>query len=125
MLATAISRRALIVEDDKSGCEVLMKVLGKLGHTVDCASTVHVALRKLTSFQPTHILLDLMLPDGNGAEVLEQIRKDNLPIKVAVITAVSEGRFWEEAVRHRPDVIFRKPWNLEQIKNWLVEVDPE
>jgi DNA-binding response OmpR family regulator len=123
--AAAVTCRTLIVEDDLAGCEVLMRVLHHLGHTAECARTVHQALRQFERFKPTHVLLDLMLPDGYGSELLALIRKRNLPVKVAVVTAVGPGRVWDEAMSHRPDLVIRKPWDLAELKAFLVQEDED
>ena len=119
MVAAMLSCRTLVVEDDREACEVLTKVLTLLGHQVDCARTIHQALRQCKTFAPTHVLLDLMLPDGSGAELLAFIRDNKLPIKVALVTAAGPGQYWDEAMRHAPDAVFRKPWDLNQLKAWL------
>jgi len=124
MLAAAVSCRTLVVEDDKAGCEVLVKALKLLGHEVQCATTVFKALRLLESFRPSHVLLDLMLPDGNGAEVIRYIREKQWPMRVAVITAAeSPSRYWDEAVKYHPDALFKKPWNLNDLKAWMTRSD--
>ncbi len=117
--AAAIACRTLVVEDDPAGCEILVKVLRHLGHHPECATTVHHALRLFKQFQPSHVLLDLMLPDGNGAELLEYIRRNKLRVRVAVITAAGPGRFWDEAMRHNPDAVFKKPWDLNELRAFL------
>src|SRR5262249_28848279 len=119
MLAQAVSCRTLVVEDDPSGREILITVLSRLGHEVETAKTVHQALRLLETFKPTHMLLDLMLPDGSGAELLEKVREEKLPVKVALVTGAGSTRFWDEAIKHSPDAVFRKPWNLSELKAWL------
>jgi len=121
--AAAVACRTLVVEDDPAGCEVLIKVLRHLGHHAECARTVHQSLRMFKLFNPSHVLLDLMLPDGNGAELLEYIRTNKLPTRVAVITAAGPGRFLDEAMRHHPDAVFKKPWDLDEIRAFLQNGD--
>jgi len=121
--AASTACRALVVEDDHNGSEVLCKVLELFGHQVQCTATVHQALRALERYKPTVVLLDLMLPDGTGGEVLEYIRAHNLPIKVGVVTAAGRGsRDWEAAMKHNPDAVFRKPWDVNELKAWLATV---
>ena len=123
MVVAAVSCRTLVVEDDPWACEILTKVITALGHEVECVRTVHRAMRRLKSYQPTHILLDLMLPDGNGAEVLAFVRDNDMPIKVALSTAVAgSGHFWDEAIRHAPDAVFHKPWDLDELRTWFAGV---
>src|SRR5256885_4967863 len=126
LAAAAVACRALVVEDDKSGCEVLAKVLKLFGHEVECALTVHQALRAVERFKPAIVLLDLMMPDGSGGEVLEHIRRHKLPIKVGIVTASGpRSRDWDEAMKHKPDAVFRKPWNVNELKVWLASVVEE
>jgi DNA-binding NarL/FixJ family response regulator len=55
------------------------------------------------------VLLDLQLPDGNGVQILEMIHDQSLPVRVAVVTGVSDPiRLWE-ATRLHPDAFMRKP----------------
>src|SRR4051812_36978964 len=81
--------RTLVVEDDRSSCDALTKLLARFGYPVECATTLQQAM-DLLSWSPGCILLDLMLPDGNGIDVIRKIRDENLPIKIAVMTAVSD-----------------------------------
>jgi DNA-binding NarL/FixJ family response regulator len=61
-----------------------------------------------------------MLPDGDGAEVLALVRQENLGIRVAVISASGPSSgYMRDAMRHRPDVVFHKPWSLNEIAAWL------
>ena len=121
--AAATLCRTLVVEDDPYASEVLVRVLKQLGHEVESVRTVFQALRALERFKPTHVLLDLMMPDGVGTEVLETIRKRGLPVKVAVITAVGPGRLYDEAIALKPDAIFHKPWDLVRLRLFLLALD--
>ena len=118
--------RALIVEDDADTRDVLQKALRALGFEVSCAATVFQGLRQLESFKPSHVLLDLRFPDGHGTEVLNLIRADNIPARVALLTASGPGdRLWNEAMAFNPEAAFRKPWDLTQIIAWLKQTPPQ
>ena len=79
--------RVLIVEDDPDSRETLMELCRRLGHTCLAAPNRAEALAMLIHRPPDAILLDLMLPDGNGMEVLRLVRAHNFPARVAVVTA--------------------------------------
>ena len=121
--AAATTCRTLVVEDDPYASEVLVRVLKQFGHEAETVRTVHQALRALERFKPTHILLDLMMPDGVGTEVLETIRKRGLAVKVAVITAVGPGSLYDQALALNPDAVLHKPWDMVKLRLLLLSVD--
>src|SRR4051812_26259194 len=100
--------RTLIVEDDAVACQALVSVLRKKGYAVETAGSVGDALVGL-KWQPRCLILDLMLPDGNGVTVLRRIRKSQMPIKVAIVTGVSDPFALDEITDLKPDAIFEKP----------------
>src|SRR5689334_20824451 len=122
MPAAAIANkcRTLVVEDDRSSCDALTKLLAKFGYPVECATTFKQAI-DLLSWNPGCILLDLMLPDGNGIDIMRKIRDENLPIKVAVMTAVADPDLLEKVRDLTPEAIFQKPVNFVQVIRWLDE----
>jgi CheY-like chemotaxis protein len=118
----AVKRKTLIVEDDRVSRTALVKILEQMGHELETAVTVAEGLAKL-SLGPEYVLLDLMLPDGSGVAVLEQIRRDSLPIKVAVTTGTSDREMLEAVNRLKPDALFLKPLHLPDIARWLARPD--
>ena len=87
---TSETCRTLIVEDDPFSARALQLVLEKHGHHVQCASTLREAQQKL-DWQPEFLLLDLILPDGNGMELLRKIRAEHRPVNVVISTPVYDG----------------------------------
>src|SRR5687768_7817476 len=81
--------RTLIVEDHTSISVPLKMLVERSGHEAQVAATVAQGLAKL-AWQPCCMLLDLMLPDGNGVEVLRRVRDDGLAVRVAVTTGTSD-----------------------------------
>jgi CheY-like chemotaxis protein len=96
-------------------------MLRRMGHEIECASSVGEALVKLEEWFPQCVLLDLMLPDASGALVLRKIRLERLPIKVAVITAVGKNSpTLRAALGYDPDIVFEKPLQHKDLIRWLV-----
>jgi CheY-like chemotaxis protein len=114
----AVKRKTLIVDDDRVSRTALVKILEQMGHELETAVTVAEGLAKL-NLGPECVLLDLMLPDGSGVAVLERIRRDSLPIKVAVTTGTSDREMLEAVNRLKPDALFLKPLHLPDIARWL------
>lgn len=74
----------LIVEDDPRIRSLLMKRLGELGYAVASASTGMEGLTKAVETRPQLVVLDLGLPDIDGAQVLSMLRAvSSVPVIVA------------------------------------------
>jgi two-component system response regulator QseB len=111
------THRILIVEDDPMTLRLLSAMLRAWGHEVSTAATLHAGLNQVD--RATHLILDLMLPDGNGVRILERIRAKGLAVKVAVITAES-GTALLEAGRYQPDLVLQKPVDVNKLLSWLI-----
>ena len=110
--------RVLVVEDDPDSLETLLKLCHRLGHTCLTATSRAEALSMLIHQPPDAILLDLMLPGGNGIEVLRVVRAHHFGARVAVVTAADSGMI-EEVERLKPDAVFRKPLDFAEVRRWL------
>ena len=112
--------RVLVVEDDPSSRRALTLLLRIRGFETTVAGTLHEAMQQL-QWGPGCILLDLMLPDGNGAALLEHIRQSQLPIRVAVTTGAANWPALLDYGRLQPDVLFTKPLDIDRVVEWLNE----
>jgi DNA-binding response OmpR family regulator len=78
----------LIVEDDHALSHLLVLALREIGLTTDVADSVIEAKRLLSRAGYGVVILDLILADGTGFDVLDFIRSEKLmPLKIIVITA--------------------------------------
>lgn len=77
----------LLVEDTPSLSLVYKTVLNKADHEVDCAYTLQEAQEKYAATPYSIVLLDLVLPDGDGQSLMSQIQRTNPDCCVIVITA--------------------------------------
>lgn len=108
--------RVLVVEDDPSSRRALTSLLKLNGFQVADVATAADAIACLSE-RPLCVLLDLMLPDGNGSAVLDHIRRLRLPIRVAVTSGAAD---WESMLQEsRPDAYFGKPLQFDKIVRWL------
>lgn len=123
MSAAATAVRALVVEDDPDSCDALVLALNAQDIEADCARTVGEALVKLErGLMPAAIILDLRLPDASGSLLLRRVHRDRLPVKVAVVTGVSDPLSLPDLVRFPPDRVFKKPLDFRQLAEWLKTV---
>jgi CheY-like chemotaxis protein len=88
------AHRMLIVEDEPASRYLMARIFSRRGWDVAAVGTVAEGLAALDSGpEPDCLLLDLMLPDGQGEDVLRRVRSDGLRTRVVVSTAVwDEGR---------------------------------
>jgi DNA-binding response OmpR family regulator len=107
-------RRLLLIEDDWRTQTALRKILSRLGWEVHSAMTVAAGLA-LLDLKPEAVLLDLMLPDGDGAAVIRQVRAESLEMKVIVTTGIEDRRRLEYVRGLQPDAVLRKPVELDDL----------
>jgi DNA-binding NtrC family response regulator len=79
----------LLVDDEPDFVAAAKEMLQLHGHTVESAERLEVARRLLGGSVPDVLLLDLMLPDGNGLELLDELR--NSPVKRVVFITGHPG----------------------------------
>ncbi|MEM7522985.1 MAG: sigma-54 dependent transcriptional regulator [Pseudomonadota bacterium] len=84
---TAPASSILLVEDTRSLSHVYQSVLDRAGYAVDCAYLAEEARAHHVGAQGRLVLLDLMLPDGDGLDLLREMRSADPTGKVIVITA--------------------------------------
>jgi len=69
-----VRRRILLIEDEESISEPLERALGREGFDVVTAATAAAGRERFREQSPDLVLLDVMLPDGDGRDVLREIR---------------------------------------------------
>ena len=79
--------KLLIIEDEFSLQEMMSATLRKEGYIVETASTYAAAVEKLGGYSYDCILLDITLPDGNGLDILEEIKKSGSGVNVIITSA--------------------------------------
>ena len=82
--------KVLIIEDSEEFSKSLLDFFNYDGHSTDLAPNLSSAYDYIAVSKFDIILLDIMLPDGDGRDFLKRIRKQNITIPVIVMTARSE-----------------------------------
>lgn len=103
----------MLVEDDRSARKALSLILRKKNFVLLEAGTIAEAMIGLTH-RPSWVLLDLMLPDGNGVEVLHRIREVRMETKVCVITGCN-CQVRDSALSAGADHAMSKPLDLDAL----------
>ena len=84
----ALNNTILVVDDDKNICEIVRLYLVKEGYDVKCAYAGKQALRMIEEEKPAAVILDIMLPEIDGIEILKQLRQTT---KIPVIMLTAKG----------------------------------
>jgi two-component system, OmpR family, KDP operon response regulator KdpE len=106
--------RILVVDDEPQIVRGLKVVLRNAGFEVQAAETVAEALDAASVRPPDAMILDLVLPDGSGVEVCEDIRRwSGLPI--IVLSAVGDEREKVRALDAGADDYVTKPFGTDEL----------
>ena len=82
--------KLLVVDDNEMNRDTLSRRLIRAGHTVDLADGGQVALEMIPAGQYDTVLLDVMMPDVDGFEVLRQVRESLSPEQLPIIMATAK-----------------------------------
>ena len=109
-------RTVLVVDDDRALRGLFTTVLSRKGFSVDVASDGRGAFDQLSTHTYSVILLDLMMPEVNGFELLERLKRDSPSLlkRVIVMTGVSQRQIDRVDTSQVWDVI-RKPFDIDHL----------
>ena len=89
----------LLIDDDRRLAEMVGRYLGQAGFSVQVQGTARAGLEALVECTPDLILLDLMLPDGDGLDVCRQIRqRGGLAARVPILMLTARGETTDRVV---------------------------
>lgn len=113
------SGKVLIV-DDQYGIRALLKeILQTAGYrTCEAANGVQ-ALSMVENEDPDLALLDMKIPGMSGLEILKHIREKSNDLKVVIMTAYGEIEMIEEAERNGALTHFSKPFDIDDILDFI------
>jgi DNA-binding NtrC family response regulator len=112
--------RILVVDDEVEIREGLEALLDMEGYQVDLAENAGEGERKLELRAYDLILLDLMMPDKSGMEMLRDVRERDRHTPIFMITAYGTLEAAVEAVKLGANDYLAKPWDNEKL---LIEID--
>jgi DNA-binding response OmpR family regulator len=116
------SRNVLVVDDDLTLRGLFTRVLSRKGFSVDSAPDGRIAFDQLNRHNYSVILLDLMMPEVNGFELLERMSRESpsLLSRVIVLTGASQ-RVVETLDISRVWGLIRKPFDIDDIVSSAIE----
>ena len=118
--AATAGLRILVVDDEADIRESLEYLLLQEGYVVETAPDATEGLRKMESGRYDLVLLDLMMPDRSGLDVLRDVRRKDRETPIFVITAYGSVPVAVEALKAGANDFFEKPWKNEKL---LIEIE--
>ena len=109
----------LVVEDSWLTRRVICKILRAEGYETNEASSGPEALELLETLTPDCMLLDLLMPDMEGREVLQALRERGIKVPVIVITADIQSTTREECMELGALAVIHKMPNSDELVGWI------
>jgi two-component system, OmpR family, response regulator len=110
-----LSMRVLVVDDEQALTDLLSMALRYEGWDVRAAGTGAAAMRAVREFRPDVVVLDMMLPDFDGLEVMRRIRADVRDVPVLFLTARDAVQDRIAGLTAGGDDYVTKPFSLEEV----------
>lgn len=107
--------KLLVVEDEVDLLEVIRQSLEKESYLVETAGSYALALEKIVSYEYDCILLDIMLPDGTGLDLLAELKKMNKSDNVIIISAKDSLEDKIKGLEMGADDYLVKPFHIAEL----------
>jgi len=117
-----VDLKFLLVDDEEDILEVVQDRLEAYGFTIVTAGTGLEALHKLAREKFDGIFLDVKMPEMDGIEALEEIRKTDQRTPIIVITSSSTQELAIEAIAKGANEYVLKPFEWEELKAKIEKV---
>ena len=114
--------RVLIVEDEPSTRVGLTELVRTWGFTAESAADGEEALRSVTSFRPSIIITDLVMPRMGGLELLKALTDDGADCTVVLLTAQGSVESAVEAIKEGAYDYLTKPIEPQRLKILLDKI---
>jgi DNA-binding NtrC family response regulator len=109
------NKRILIIDDERPILLTLEALLTRHGYQIETAATASFGLKTLETKSPALVLLDLQLPDAEGLETLEQIKREHPEIQVVILTAHDSLHNAIESIKRGAYHFISKPYAPEEL----------
>jgi|TARA_B110000090_G_scaffold32506_1_gene34792 two-component system repressor protein LuxO len=110
----------LLVEDSESSALAYKSYLSD--YNVSISHDLHNAALALAQHQPDLLILDVQLPDGNGIDLVQQLRDSGAQFPIVVITSDSSVELAVEAIKAGADDFLEKPFSGSRLKTTVANM---
>lgn len=113
---STIYKNILVIEDNHAIMDVITLILQSEAYKVSGLNKSADMMSHIESFKPDLIIMDIMLPDADGRELLTQLRTEELTAAIPVL--MISARYTEQNVElgeHKPDGFLAKPFDIDEL----------
>src|SRR5580698_2352213 len=107
--------RTLVIEDERKTARFIKKGLEEAGYVVELAESVSAGLTMSANSEFDLIVLDVMLPDGNGMDVSRQLRNEGFKGFILMLTALDSTRDKVRGLDSGADDYLSKPFEFDEL----------
>lgn len=107
--------KILIIEDEQELAKSIAEYLSEENYLCEFATSFNQALDKITNYHYDCILLDIMLPDGNGMKLLEELKRQDKQDGVIIISAKDALDDKIKGLQIGADDYLTKPFHLAEL----------
>jgi len=107
--------RILLIEDEQELCKTVVSFLNNSGFSCDCANTFDKAIDLICDNDYTLIILDIILPDGSGLDILKYIKENKIKSGVIIVSAKNSLEDKIEGLNLGADDYITKPFSLSEL----------
>jgi two-component system NtrC family response regulator len=108
--------KVLIIDDDVALCDMLIRLVERMGHQTAAAYELAEGMQKVRAQDYDVVFLDVRLPDGNGLEVLPDIRRTSSRPEVIIMTGVGDPDGAELAIKNGAWDYIEKPASIDKMR---------
>ena len=118
------TRSVLVVDDELETAEMLVEMMRLSGYQVFKSSTGRQAIQMITRERPDVVLLDLMMPDVSGLDVLRYMRRDPYlrKIPVIILSARCMPSDIQSGLEAGADLFLTKPLDCDDLRRAVDEI---
>jgi DNA-binding NtrC family response regulator len=114
--------RILIIDDDKDICEYMQLLLSQSGYEVTAETDARAALELLRDEEFHVVILDIMMPELNGMELLERIREFDSDIAIIIFTGYPSVDTAVTSMKYNVSDYIKKPFDVDEFNQTLEKI---
>jgi DNA-binding NtrC family response regulator len=122
MTSTTSGERVLIVEDEPTTRDGLTELVSTWGFTTESAADGQEALQRITSFRPSIVISDLVMPRMGGLELLRALKDEGTALTIVILTAQGTVETAVEAIKEGAYDYLTKPVEPQRLKILLDKI---
>ncbi len=111
------TRARILVVDDELGPRESLRMLLKPAYQIQTAENGHAALKELARFRPDVVIMDIKMPEMDGLELLQRVKRIDPSIEVIMITAYASLETVKHALTHGAFEYLIKPFSRQDLED--------